>query len=356
MSNLSGQHETGPSQRPQTLPVGACPLCGGGRTGFLFRSGDRLHGTPGEFTYRRCESCHSVFQDPRVVAEDLAQCYPGDYFTHEWQNAEPGARRPLWSLRESLREIVVASVLGDPQPTPARALGRLLRISRRMRVQAFYGLETELIPPYRGMRALDVGCGSGSLLRRLALSGWDSEGVEWDPRAAAVARAVSGRPVYLGDYRRIDLGGPYDLIVLHHVLEHLDDPGEALTRIRELLAPGGRAVLFYPQPDSLGARIFGEHWFGWEVPRHLVLPSTRSIIQLARRGGFGVRARTTARGAVSITAKSRAYKAGRSSGFSVGIADVLIGLVESALVTLGVGVGEEAVIVLDVSSAAPAGE
>ena len=54
----------------------------------------------------------------------------------------------------------------------------------------------------------------------------------------------------------------------------------------ELLRPGGRLVLVYPNPESLGARYEREHWPGWEPPRHLVLPPCGAMMKLLREVGF----------------------------------------------------------------------
>jgi SAM-dependent methyltransferase len=210
----------------------------------------------------------------------------------------------------------------------------------------------ELIPRAPvSLRALDVGCGEGSLLTALQRAGWEATGVEWDPRAAEIARRQSGRPVHPGDFRRIDLpGGAYHLVALSHVLEHLGDPVSALRRIEEFLAPGGRAVLLYPNPESLGARVFRDAWFPWEVPRHLVLPSSRALAREAWRAGLTVeRIRTTARFAPNFFARSRKYRSARPGepiDVTVSVLDHAAGLLERLLVALGLNLGEEVVVSL----------
>src|SRR5688572_6645970 len=77
------KEQAAPIVAPRTAAVGACPLCRSTKCSFMFRLPDRLHGVPGEFSYRRCQSCRTAFQDPRVVVEDLSLCYPDMYFTHQ---------------------------------------------------------------------------------------------------------------------------------------------------------------------------------------------------------------------------------------------------------------------------------
>lgn len=47
----------------------------------------------------------------------------------------------------------------------------------------------------------------------------------------------------LGDVTRTDLGAEFDFITMGEVLEHVDSPEELLVRLRNLLAPGGKAFV-----------------------------------------------------------------------------------------------------------------
>ncbi len=183
----------------------------------------------------------------------------------------------------------------------------------------------------------------------LASVGWEVEGVEWDSGAVRVARETSGRPVWNGDFRAVALPcEAYDLVVLHHVFEHLIDPRPALSRVAELLKPGGKAVLIYPNPESLGARLFTEAWFGWDVPRHLVLPPGDALAKYASSGLAPVRLRATARTAPWMFARSRNYRANRPYDFSPpGWFDRLLSLLERVLVGVGYRVGEETILLFE---------
>jgi len=159
---------------------------------------------------------------------------------------------------------------------------------RGFRERAFFGLLDELIPRQAGAaRALDVGCGAGRLMVALGRVGWTVEGLELDPVAAEVARRTSGGRVTLGDLFTADIpDAAFDLVVLSHVFEHLTDPCAALRRIAGLLTLSGTAVLIYPNPDGLGARLFRRRWAGWDPPRHLVIPPSQALAVAARRNGL----------------------------------------------------------------------
>lgn len=331
--------------------VDGCPLCGAGESTPAFRAPDRLHGIPGDFSYHRCTRCATVFQNPRVIPQDLAACYPAEYYTH----ASPALSvrpRALRAGRERLRRAVVAVLRGKRVPGLPGRIARILARSPLLRRRSvMYPLIDELNSE-RPMRraALDIGCGTGALLAALSRAGWEAHGVEWDTVAADVARRFSHRPVWSGDFRELDLPRSYfHLIVLQHVVEHLDDPRAALKTVAELLAPGGRVVLIYPNPDSLGARFFGSKWFHWDPPRHLVVPPLRALAAVGSTSGMSpVRLRTTARHAAITWMHSRAHRRDlRDRSGRPTIADRLAALAELALARAGFFVGEEAVLVLE---------
>ncbi|WP_329228839.1 class I SAM-dependent methyltransferase [Streptomyces canus] len=100
--------------------------------------------------------------------------------------------------------------------------------------------------PRRYDRALDVGCGSGDLVRLLATRATHVHGIDSDERIIGRARELSGPglPVTfsVADALSYDEGAPYDVITCVAVLHHLPLT-ETLTRFRQQLAPGGTLVI-----------------------------------------------------------------------------------------------------------------
>jgi SAM-dependent methyltransferase len=97
-------------------------------------------------------------------------------------------------------------------------------------------------------RALDVGCSTGYLARRLAERGAAVVGIEVDGGAAAAAREVCEQ-VLVGDVETMDLPfteGSFDVVLCGDVLEHLRDPWGALASLATLLRPGATAVVSVP--------------------------------------------------------------------------------------------------------------
>ena len=52
----------------------------------------------------------------------------------------------------------------------------------------------------------------------------------------------------------------FDLIILNHTLEHLDDPSEVLKKIKLILKPEGIIYVDVPNAGSLSAKLLGKRW------------------------------------------------------------------------------------------------
>ncbi|WP_063763556.1 class I SAM-dependent methyltransferase [Streptomyces sp. NRRL S-646] len=109
-------------------------------------------------------------------------------------------------------------------------------------------------------RALDVGCGTGDLVRLLAGRAREVHGVDSDPGIVGRARELSGDRYGHVTYSVADAPGglppgPYDVITCVAVLHHLP-LAEALTRFRQQLAPGGTLlVVGLAREETFGDRL-----------------------------------------------------------------------------------------------------
>ena len=111
--------------------------------------------------------------------------------------------------------------------------------------QAWANLMVETLGP-APLRVADLGCGTGSLSLLLHELGHDVIGLDVSPRMLEKARQKAGPAIRFveGDAAGPDLPhGAFDVILCRHVLWTLPDPGAALARWAELLAPGGTLCL-----------------------------------------------------------------------------------------------------------------
>lgn len=108
---------------------------------------------------------------------------------------------------------------------------------------------------------LDFGCGGGWLLA--ALPAARRIGVDVNPAAREQA-AANGLEVH---ERTADVRDPVDVVIVHHALEHTEEPLAELRALFGVLRPGGRIVhwssLHDARVDKLGANNTNFHLYTW---------------------------------------------------------------------------------------------
>jgi ubiquinone/menaquinone biosynthesis C-methylase UbiE len=110
-----------------------------------------------------------------------------------------------------------------------------------------------------GDRILDVGCGTGRLLRELhtaepGAQGWGVD-VSEDMLAVAEAHSTGARYVRADVHRLPFRAGSFDAVVTSSSLHHWARPSRVLLEIGTLLRPGGRLVLTDWADDFLPTRM-----------------------------------------------------------------------------------------------------
>ncbi len=315
-------------------------------------------GVPGTFHYSKCDRCSTVYQNPRVRDEDLLLCYPSRYFTHQGIASPLGKQTAVaGSVRARVRQAVLAAADGGQVTSLTKwwaRLGRVLSLIPRVRRRARYGLIDELAPPTRDRpTCLEVGPGRGDTLLHLRQAGWVAHGLDIDPEAAAIASKVSGCEVRVGRLGEEGFhSGSFDLVYLHHVMEHMPNLEVSLSRCFELLTSLGRLVIIYPNPEALTVKFYSSLSCVWDPPRHLVLPPIGAMRHMLCLLGFPtVRCRSTAWRAGAYHKTSRSYRAGRPQqafdAAPLSVLDRVFALTEAALVVAGIPVGEEILVVAD---------
>ncbi len=246
--NAAAQPDAGPT----------CPICAHPRASSYAVATDRLFKlAEGRFRLAQCPSCGCIFQHPIPDAATAASFYPQDYW---WSDkTQSGLSGTLSRMERAYREFV--------------ALDHV----RFLRLWAGDG----------GRSLLDIGCGSGTFLHLAEQRGFSPHGMDVSAHAVAAARDQYRLPVLQGDVcSDVWKGHTFDVVTMFHVLEHLSDPGAALAHAGSLLRPGGRIVVQVPNAASIQARIFGPHWYGFDVPRHLVNFTPRGLKLLFAGAGF----------------------------------------------------------------------
>ncbi|BCS97884.1 ArsR family transcriptional regulator [Desulfoluna limicola] len=119
--------------------------------------------------------------------------------------------------------------------------------------------------------AVDLGCGSGALMTRLAERVEQVVGVDSSPNMLKEAekrlRVLGGGfDLRLGELEHLPMGdGEVDLAVISLALHHLDDPRLALKESCRVVAEGGHLLIaeFEQHGDESLRDRFGDRWLGF---------------------------------------------------------------------------------------------
>ncbi|MEO3785721.1 methyltransferase domain-containing protein [Actinocorallia sp. B10E7] len=230
--------------------VETCPWCGSDRLSRHVVARDILQGKPGRFPLDRCGRCGHVFQNPRVTPKGLAFYYKDVY--------------------DGLGDVLAERILSSNTPWYT---ARVAMVSRFARPRAW----------------LDVGTGKAHFCRvaRTLLPDVRFDGLDFGAAVEeGAARGWIGR-AYRGEFRSLsdDLADRYDVISMHHYLEHTADPLAELDTAAKVLLPGGHLLIELPDPESRFARFLRGFWVPWLAPQHLhMIPIGNLKEALEQRG------------------------------------------------------------------------
>jgi SAM-dependent methyltransferase len=146
--------------------------------------------------------------------------------------------------------------------------------------------------PERAGVALDIGCGDGAVLSRLAEAGFDPNGIDLDEKSIQVARGKFGLgkvsaatlEEYSRECRKRELR--FDLITFFEVLEHQDDPRGFLSQVLTLGKPGCVVAGSVPNRDRFLARLDRRLSDGDLPPHHFLWFSARSLTRMLQDAGL----------------------------------------------------------------------
>ena len=122
---------------------------------------------------------------------------------------------------------------------------------------------------------LDVGCGDGSLIDALSWSGYKNL-IGIDPY---LNRDVIKKGYKLLKKNIEELAGSenFDIIMLHHSYEHVENLFGVMQQIKKLLKKDGVCIIRIPVSDSFAFNFYQEHWVQIDAPRHNFLHTNKSM-------------------------------------------------------------------------------
>lgn len=125
---------------------------------------------------------------------------------------------------------------------------------------------------WEGRRVLDVGCGTGSMVRRIAGAGAAVVvGIDYSKEAISIAEHERAERVeyVVGDILDYEPEDAFDVVVTMGTLEHMDDPRLFFSRVSELMDHQGKLRITCPHFLNLRGFVWMALAMLLEVPMSL---------------------------------------------------------------------------------------
>lgn len=230
-----------------------CPWCDGRDLRRVVSVPDLLQGKPGLFHLDECRACRHIFQNPRLSPQGL------DFYYRDFYDG----------LQSEEAEFVFS--------TGGRSyLGR---------AEMLQGVATP-------KRWLDVGAGHGHFCL-VAKQTWPETQFDGLDMSSSIVEArrrgwvEQGYEGLLTDLAA-DLTGAYDVVSMHHCLEHTRDPRTELRAAHTVLEEGGHLLIEVPDPESRLGRRLGWLWGPWFQPQHQHFVPLDNLTVALEEQGFTV--------------------------------------------------------------------
>ena len=246
-----------------------CILCGNAQQNELLRIKELQLGLEEYFEYQLCGSCGSM--QLQHIPDNLSKYYPNeDYYSFK-------LNLKLRDKADTLRKIKTEYLLFGKH----KILGGLLSIGYKMPEQLQWMKD---LGAKFDDSILDIGTGNGSLLARLFQVGFTNlTGI--DPFINDSHDYGSIKILKKDIYQ---INEQYNVVMMHHSLEHMFEPQKVLAQAMKITNPGGTVMIRIPIMGNYGWQKYGVYWCGIDAPRHIFIPTSKQMRKMAEDAGFTI--------------------------------------------------------------------
>ena len=244
-----------------------CKICANQNGNKVFKVKEMMFGFDDIFDYFECSKCGCL--QITEIPLDMSKYYPSNYYSfNEIKNSTTNRMKRILGKERDRYAF-----------TGSGFVGRILNnIYPTHHIDAMIRANVNI-----DSRILDVGCGSGNLLKSLNDIGFmNLNGV--DPFIKDDIEYGSG--VKIVKKNIIDLDDEFDLIMFNHSFEHISDQKETLNSVYRLLSENGVCIIRIPTVSSFVWVKYDVNWVQLDAPRHFFLHSINSIKLLALNSGL----------------------------------------------------------------------
>jgi len=241
-----------------------CRICNNTRGNIGYVIKEMMFGTRDEFPYFECSRCGTL--QIETVPDNVERYYASSYYSIADPRSVSQYFKKCWLTLSMQNSAVVRWTLDK--------IFENHKLVDWMKHGHFS----------REDRILDVGCGSGGLLRLMNSVGFRNlTGIDTGLKTESVQDNLK---IYNSDI--FDLNESYDLIMFNRSFEHIPDPVKTLRKAYSLISPGRYVMVRVPVMGSYAWRTYRENWIQIDAPRHFFLYTQKSLSALAEQCGFYV--------------------------------------------------------------------
>jgi len=242
-----------------------CEICGGKDFKFLFEGGDKLIGTPGNFTLMKCNNCGIEFLNPQPNNQELKKYYDSDKY-YSLKKIDKGSFKTKFKI--FLYKLYFTKNYNY--------LFKLLFLPIKFMIRSTVIKKNK--------RILDIGAGAGQFLYEMGTLGLRTFGVEPGDFDKSEDLNIKNTNLINAKYSK----NHFDVITMNHVMEHLSDPTDTIKEIYKILKKQGKLIIGVPNTRSLANKLFNKNWLAYDIPRHLFNYSDTLMINFLKKNKFKI--------------------------------------------------------------------
>jgi len=244
-----------------------CIICGQSSNYKEYLIREMVFGTGDQFTYLECGNCGCL--QIKVLPKDLNKYYPGDYYS--FKRKRVSSLKTFFVSRRDRHSIGIHDFVG--------------KILTKYFPAPFYLKFLKVINAKLDWKILDIGSGAGEKLLALNKIGFKNI-LGIDPNLSEDIEYNNGLKILKKSL--FDIEDKFDLILFNHSIEHMEDPVAILKETAKKMVDGSLVVLRVPVAGCYAWEKYGAFWDGLDAPRHLFIPTKKSLEILAEKSGFKI--------------------------------------------------------------------
>lgn len=246
-----------------------CKICGN-ENNHPFQAKELMLGLHTEFTYYECNSCGCIQID--TIPDNISDYYPKDYLSF----SSVASNKKITGIKRYLKSALINHYLGND----FNLLGGLLSLIFK---NPFPFLEGSSIDT--NSKIIDIGCGTGKLLLKMQNNGFNNlEGID-----LFIDDNFEYNNIIIKKQDLFHITKKYDLIMLNHSFEHMEEPEKVLKQLKSCLTSNGTILIRIPVANSHAWRKYGINWVQLDAPRHFFLHTIKSMSILCKNADLNLK-------------------------------------------------------------------